>query len=101
MVAVLHELPEVSEPLLLVSDAGRRVLIHYYYHHKDKAYDPAIATIELNVTNLISGKQTEVGLGGLSPKPGLESLDEADSGMLRITDLWRKRCGLKLSVFTD
>jgi hypothetical protein len=105
MVAVVRDLPEVTDARLTVR---RRVLITYTYHHQIKGISPRVSPESLDISDILSGKQQGFVLGGLVPGITPQSseadvkkaLDDADSGMLRITNRWNARCGLRLSTMT-
>ena len=77
----------------------QRVTITYKYRHRDKRLHPAISSNTLDITDLLSGFQKEIIIGGLMTVGG--DLDDTDSGMVRIADQWRSRCGLKLDVLME
>ena len=107
MYSVVRELPQVTDAKLVDFRRGRlHVRITYTYHHK-VAVSPTVSSDWVDITDMISGKQTGWVLGGLVPAPPgaseetiRKSLDDADSGMLSMGELWRTRCGLELSVLT-
>jgi hypothetical protein len=105
MVAVVGKLPEVTEPNLTVSDGSeRQIFITYKYHHKFKGVSPGISFNKINITDLVSHphQSHNMILGGIAPIGSTDAdLDDIDDGMLRITDLWQRQCGLNLIVMTD
>ena len=104
MLAVLGNVRSVSKPSLHVSGdvspAGFHTFLTYTYHHRDRRISPSVSSETIEITDLISQDQDPrtLILGGVTPIGG--DLDDMDSGMLRISLLWRVRCGLKLLVIT-
>lgn len=99
MSSVMSAIPEITEARLIVSGApSHTVFVAYQYRHKDKRFDPVVASNQMDITAFVE-KPHEVqrlALSGLSPTPG--SLDDANLGMLRISRLWERKCGLKIVV---
>ena len=98
MVSVLGDLAEVTKPrLVLIGRPEQRVLLTYDYRSHA---DGRVHHQKLNITGIVTHPEQFhfVTLGGLPPPGG--DLDDADSGMLRITKLWKSRCGLRLEVQT-
>ncbi len=98
MVSVLKTLPNVMKLRLIVSHRPNvHVVLNYDYRHQDRS----IGHENADITRLILREHDRqvVDLGGLH-SPG-QDLDDADSGMIRFTDLWRKQCGLDLEVVTN
>ena len=106
MVAVLSDVPEVSEPRLIWTRSGRRAIIAYKYRHKDEHIEPKLSSNRMDITRILAGKERTLVLGGLMPvHVGDDSdaaiqayLDDSNSGMPRIVEMWRARCGLKLDT---
>jgi hypothetical protein len=74
--------------------------LDYTYHHRSRIVSPRASPQEIDITQIISTKKGGFSLGGLT-STSAPDLDDNDSGMLRITDAWRKQCGLNLFVITD
>jgi hypothetical protein len=100
MFSALSRIPEISEASLNTA-AGQppRVIITYKYRFRSKGIFPPVAFQKLDVTDFIDGRRKTVVVGGLFTPGG--DLDDADSGMFRIVDFWRRNCGLKLSMFME
>jgi hypothetical protein len=93
MVSAMAAVPEVSEPRLSAPPGSRgRLLLTYRYRHRDGKVLPET----VDISDLVRGGSDLV-LGGLFGPAGL---DDADSGMLRITGLWQSKCGMTLRVVT-
>lgn len=109
MASATGEAPGVTDAQLEVSDEQpTQVFITYTYKHRYPTPSPTTISEKLKITDLISGKQTTISVGGLLSPPDhkeseqemLARLDDSDAGIYTITGLWEKRCGLKLSVLS-
>src|SRR5215472_2823155 len=82
------------------SGGSIRTYLAYTYHHRSRAVSPQASPQNIDITQIIATKKGGFSLGGLT-SASAPDLDDNDSGMLRITDAWRKQCGLNLFVITD
>lgn len=99
MSSVISAIPEVTDTRLIVSGApSRTVFVAYKYHHKDGRFDPVVSSNQIDITAFIERplEAHRLTLSGLAPTP--RDLNDADSGMIRITRLWERQCGLKIIV---
>ena len=103
MLSVVSSVRGVTEARLrVVADpaSGIQAFIDYAYRHRSPAVSPQVGRQEIDITRILATKIGSFDLGGIT-SPSAPDLDDNDFGMFRITDGWRKMCGLTLSVLTD
>ncbi len=96
MASALDSIPEARRARIQISDSGgRHVFLEYDFKHHWREW--GVSHERVDITEIVSHPDREHGmaLGGLFA-PGKITVDDADSGMPRITELWRSKCGLKL-----
>ena len=82
------------------SGRSLQTYLDYTYHHRSRAVSPPASPQVIDITQIIATRKGGFDLGGLT-SPSAPDLDDNDSGMLRITDAWRKQCGLNVFAITD
>ena len=102
MVSALDSIPEATHAQINVStDGAPHIDLTYDFRHRDLHISHQSADISRIVAE--PGNPHELVLGGLfsvsdASRFGPEkALDDADAGMPRIVELWRSKCGLRLS----
>jgi len=82
------------------SGRSLQTYLDYTYHHQSRAVSPPASRQAIDITQIVATRKGGFNLGGLT-SPSAPDLDDNDSGMLRITDAWRKQCGLNVFAITD
>ena len=106
MLRVVRSTRGVTDAKLRVVDnavgatSSLQTYLDYTYHHRSRAVSPTASPQAIDITQILATRKGGFGLGGLT-SPSAPDLDDNDSGMLRITDAWRKQCGLNVFAITD
>ena len=90
----------VDNAVSAASGRSLQTYLDYTYHHRSRAVSPTASPQAIDITQILATRKGGFGLGGLT-SPSAPDLDDNDSGMLRITDAWRKQCGLNVFAITD